>query len=599
MSSASASEDELRRDIAVYTWILSGIKGPGIPIVPSKHVNRNLSAAQHIVTLLTTGTSRTPDTGNQISAASVLAATVAHLPNRNITRVVFTCNAYLDDPTEIIQVKAVTPTSNAQDVLENWYTRPPGKYYEDVLAVLRAFRDGTLSGVYLAGFKGLVFRRVYPKLALRMSLGTKIWGTHPIDIIGDYPVEKLQISFPFTIELRVSGPVGRLKKRYNICHDKIAGGWRYLVTKENVGIWIRAFVEAYYEASTVLTAAMVPGTEISTRSDFVALILGLDVVHAIIRSKLLDHLLVDEGLSSVLDIARRRAELTQGIEATAGIYVADETMDNTYDDPDEAATNTYAEFNESPGHQLLRYLKTIIAWNAAIWSLTRPGHLPYDLEAYYVNLPKPAIAHSAMSACCKTIQHSIIESLKTEGMDDATVSDQFDRLVQNKKIGDERAITTVLHAETGLMSLACLLHSGSSLLQSQDTLHLDTNVTLALSEAFSTIILPIGVEKKCCWCCWKFYQFCQEMQAKKAYPEFQLLGSHMTIFPWYPPQHAPSEFLKRLRDELVEVLKTVLRISSLETSHFSQTSAESPGEYEWVDIEDEEIAIKFLTRSVK
>lgn len=73
----------------------------------------------------------------------------------------------------------------------------------------------------------------------------------------------------------------------------------------------------------------------------------------------------------------------------------------------------------------------------------------------------------------------------------------------------------------------------------------------------------------------------------------------MTIFPWYPPQHAPSEFLKRLRDELVEVLKTVLRISSLETSHFSQTSAESPGEYEWVDIEDEEIAIKFLTRSVK
>lgn len=113
------------------------------------------------------------------------------------------------------------------------------------------------------------------------------------------------------------------------------------------------------------------------------------------------------------------------------------------------------------------------------------------------------------------------------------------------------------------------------------------------------MILPIGVGKKCCWCCWKFYQFCQEMQIKEAYPDFQLLGNHMTIFSWYPPQHAPQDFLRRLRNELAEVLKTVLRTSILERSHSSQTSARNSGEYDGADMEDEDLAMRFLTRPAK
>lgn len=132
MSSAelklSETVDSLRKDIVIYTWILSGTKGPGVPVIPTKHIDKNLSVAQHIVALLTTGTpSSTSKAGNRHSdttAARVLAATVSHLPNRNVTRVVLTRNTFYKDSPATMQVKAVEASQNVTDVLENWYTRP-------------------------------------------------------------------------------------------------------------------------------------------------------------------------------------------------------------------------------------------------------------------------------------------------------------------------------------------------------------------------------------------------------------------------------------------------------------------------------------------
>lgn len=79
---------------------------------------------------------------------------------------------------------------------------------------------------------------------------------------------------------------------------------------------------------------------------------------------------------------------------------------------------------------------------------------------------------------------------------------------------------------------------------------------------------PISISKKCCWCCWELYQYlgqvCQEQKYRPDKgtippPNLELLNSHSTIYPWYPPPCVPYPLLRSLRTKLENQLVETLR----------------------------------------
>jgi hypothetical protein len=78
----------------------------------------------------------------------------------------------------------------------------------------------------------------------------------------------------------------------------------------------------------------------------------------------------------------------------------------------------------------------------------------------------------------------------------------------------------------------------------------------------------VGVSRKCCRLCWLLKD-----NLNNTFPDikFVLPGTHATFYPWIPPAGIPDEILKRLRDKLIEVIRTVIK-DQLVVSYSRQSS---------------------------
>ncbi|KAI0037529.1 hypothetical protein FA95DRAFT_1578783, partial [Auriscalpium vulgare] len=167
--------------------------------------------------------------------------------------------------------------------------------------------------------------------------------------------------------------------------------------------------------------------------------------------------------------------------------------------------------------------------------------------------------------------HALVEGTKEQK------NDARGFLEKNVNIG--RYQPTV-HAEAGMMALACAFCSpdAAARTRSQVVVKDKDNV---LTSIFKSHEAPVGVGKKCCYCCWALYTWLQkrkgfaDVEPKMPVPDILLLGSHATIFPWYPPQFGiPIEFLrqllKTLKDILAEAAEKKVGVGSSDELEFSE-----------------------------
>ncbi|KAG1805175.1 uncharacterized protein BJ212DRAFT_1469153 [Suillus subaureus] len=227
--------------------------------------------------------------------------------------------------------------------------------------------------------------------------------------------------------------------------------------------------------------------------------------------------------------------------------------DDLYDSDESDDLNP--EPHESSGRRVLRYLKGIVAWHAAI-------SIAYDADIFQ-------ITRSELSLSLLEIPHASFDIANLDDIYEA----YFNVISLKPSIAYEDLTKPILkrhlpqtfsgtvHAEATLMSLLTYFSSSSSRVAFDMPLRDDHVAALdKLLEPASLIINAttenvVAVGRKCCWCCDRLH-----FELLKANgTQFKFPGSNGVIYPWSPPRVGVDvKVLQRLEDALFQELHAVI-----------------------------------------
>jgi hypothetical protein len=228
------------------------------------------------------------------------------------------------------------------------------------------------------------------------------------------------------------------------------------------------------------------------------------------------------------------------------------------------------EMNESDGHLVLRHLRAMLAWTAALNSLTSRKHLSIisgKLDIGLVHVPRA--------------------SRDIAGIE--VITDEFFTRFPHRSVEESGRVrdTTYLqmywkpqyigttHVEATLMGLLTYFSepNPSSRVDYWNALQRDSKVAQRMevligpvSPTLNPFISPvltgaarqtvgmadkvIGVGKKCCWCCSTLGTILQD-----EYVSIERPGSHGIVYPWSPPRVGLDvSVLRKLEDRLWDEL---------------------------------------------
>ena len=77
--------------------------------------------------------------------------------------------------------------------------------------------------------------------------------------------------------------------------------------------------------------------------------------------------------------------------------------------------------------------------------------------------------------------------------------------------------------------------------------------------------VAIAVSKKCCFLCWLLHQ---KLNGKGDI-KFSLPGTHNNIYAWIPPLEVPDDILVELRNDLIDIVQSVVGGHSRQSSRAS------------------------------
>jgi len=116
------------------------------------------------------------------------------------------------------------------------------------------------------------------------------------------------------------------------------------------------------------------------------------------------------------------------------------------------------ETSDSPGQHIVKYLKAITAWNAAIISLIRTGQLKFRLRSHLILLSSPHL--DAIAGFADTLKSRACNVLASKPyQEDVTIF-----LNSNEcrvRLEYNRINNTAIHAEAGLMAVVCAARSST------------------------------------------------------------------------------------------------------------------------------------------
>lgn len=233
---------------------------------------------------------------------------------------------------------------------------------------------------------------------------------------------------------------------------------------------------------------------------------------------------------------------------TPGGIPGQDVGDEDLYDPDES-DDLNPEPYESSGGRVLRYLKSIIAWNTAIASLTTPIYskiIRSELSLSLLEVPHASSDIANLDETCDAYFNSF--SSKASFI-------SKDQVISILKPCLPQTFPGAVHAEATLMGLLMYFSSSSSRVAFQMPLRDDHVVVLEklLEPATTENIIAVG--RKCCWCCDRLrFQLLLDNKTRFKFP-----GSNGAIYPWSPPRVGVDvKVLQKLEDALFEELRRVI-----------------------------------------
>ncbi|KAI0050083.1 hypothetical protein FA95DRAFT_1556004 [Auriscalpium vulgare] len=388
---ASSPEfNDLALEICMATVALKGIRA-GEPYI-AKRPAKNLTAMQHVVSLLSTGTPEELSRLEQdISASQVIAVTGATNVSGRLEGLVLADRNTRGRPLEEsdtlkITVEPLKSRLTGEKILAQWRTRPPEHHLEDVFAIIKDFQSGACpsTGNNQALFCALYLSHGYPKIAGRMLhlYKRQLWGKHPIDVLESRLISgepfTLTQGRPWTVYVNSAATLAKLQK-YGISRPSQADTVAYSVTAEEVPKWIRAFTSTYREIEgKLLNADRKSYKYPADVRDIGSAVIPLECLRGFLDSNFLRDLLQDEALS--LALAKRPG---------SGSETSDVSGDGDPDlnEEDKVDPDDRQDPEESIGHHVIRYLKTITAPVTAIHSLARKAQRPSSRKGRHLSTP--------------------------------------------------------------------------------------------------------------------------------------------------------------------------------------------------------------------
>ncbi|EIM87660.1 uncharacterized protein STEHIDRAFT_168352 [Stereum hirsutum FP-91666 SS1] len=487
------------------------------------------------------------------------------------------------------ELKSLGPDESigGDEILKGWATRDLASHSKNVFAIIDTLRKDNpdLESAVLREnlFHRYAVNHCHVKIAGRILKGNSLWTTHPMDALAAYPLSELRdrLLFPRTLQV-ANAIVGWLEAEYGIqpvprmpsttASDSRSASFE--VTRDNVGQWVKALTDTFSHLKDELISNRrykdALGEQEALRAS-----LHLFLFHHLLRCRIIDFLLSDESLAEKM--VKRQSHilgLNIGLAEPGGGENPEEAQETDDEDDDVFVEDRTPDPSGSRG-PIVRYLRTIVAWTAAAESLAhRPP--PSPIHAHLVSIPHPTIPD--LDTAIAKFKIRILEHPGLQGSKDAAAA----LLERDFRLKPKAVKNATVHVETLMMALAHAFWSPGVAKESQNKLDMTEEGRKVLLDVFQT---PIATSKKCCWCCWQLYRYwhpddgLHARSSGDAPPDIVLLGSHSTIFPWYPPSvGVPIEFLRELEAKLETILLDVMKEGSKSQSKSGQSSARTSSE---------------------
>ncbi|KAI0063792.1 hypothetical protein BV25DRAFT_1914870 [Artomyces pyxidatus] len=420
----------------------------------------------------------------------------------------------------------------------------------------------------------------------------KLWTEHPIAVLESFSQATLHptASFPWTIALTIFAAEKLDAAGIPLPQLAVGGKYVYTVDVDYVSTWINAFTSTVWSLEDLLLDADKKDVVDNLTADNVTTASQTLVAFGdFLKSGFIDRLVTDQLLATKLSspflqptlvgnhplsTVSSPATMTDGHALSMALATAiDDGDSGDVDGSEDESSGTHAP--------------TITAPISVIFSLTRRSALPYRLNAHIVTVPDPVINEDRVNALKQEFINSILALVSKKEKQKA-------HLFLQKKLRIP-AVTEkpTVHAEAGMMALACAFHSHDRASASQSELAIDRDFADILTKSSQRKKWKSALAERAagaagsCICAFESIKLTsanRRPQASIAVPqaEFPLLtflGSHATVLPWYPPQFGvPIEFLRELLQDLKRALASAAILGNDAAS--TQSSPRSSGEIE-------------------
>ncbi|KIK74708.1 hypothetical protein PAXRUDRAFT_835912 [Paxillus rubicundulus Ve08.2h10] len=190
----------------------------------------------------------------------------------------------------------------------------------------------------------------------------------------------------------------------------------------------------------------------------------------------------------------------------------------TTGDETEELADLRREPNEAAGAQVLRYLRAVVAWHAALDKLCVMPFIKQVVEDLVIGVVEVPPCNTTILPR-EAISREHHRRFSGEAEDDTAIEGVLARYYPSE-------FTGTIHAEATLMGLLAYAHDNQRCNYGGEI----QNVAL-LEQILAPANKAIAAGKKCCWCCARLATHL----GRHLDTDFKLLGTHGILFAWSPP----------------------------------------------------------------
>ncbi|KAI0643800.1 hypothetical protein C8Q79DRAFT_976894 [Trametes meyenii] len=571
------SEEDIRRDVYLLTYILSGCKTGVAKSTKNKsrpNVREHLEWLQRIAKILTT------DCG-----AADATAIAGHLEGDRV--VLVACNrdrgregAHGASTSPILEKVVPQPDEKAATLLMNCDEEElvPTRvdfvtHLQDVATILQYMicQPTASRPSHLARLDRIAFRRTYAQLRAQVAIAHNVWGKFPTTFIrrmfssGRRPIAPAQrVTLPDPIPTSVSESL----KRYNLEPSR-RGGYEFVVSSDNVSSWASLLDELLAPLRVMMEQETDGSSGVSSRLTSPSKD-HLDEVSVALRH--LDFILESSLIEAICFFLRRETEYEDCQRARQERW--ETTLKNTPRSvqeqkrvpPSTPASTTRLDphavfpqetYEQTAGH-VRRYFKTLAGFATSVSALSDFQIPSYCRAVDVYNLqcpPTVSVDPTYVRKFMDTYLRRLARSCEASRRPNAA------RFVENARV----LLTTTLLNGKGEVDLHSIrehasVHPEAALMALAHSAHLNHDAepcrfaqaeSLFLSEPETELL--IGTNRPCCTCC---AHLATSLATEGA--SYTLPGTHSTVSPWIaPPIDVPVASLEDLRRELLSMLHVV------------------------------------------